>query len=103
MKYSNWYYHLLFFVLLFPVQIAVARGAASGLDVYQEHCQHCHGDDGSGEMVDIPNLQIGEGMMQADFMLVETMKRGIGIMPAYDGLLSDDEIDNVITYTRTLQ
>lgn len=90
-------------IMQLPLQAVEAMGQLNGSELYQQHCQSCHGMDGSGDMANIPNLQLGEGMMQADFMLFDVMKRGKGIMPAYDGLMSDEEIETVITYTRTLQ
>lgn len=75
----------------------------NGHRIYGEYCLSCHGDDGSGAMVAIPNFRRGEGLLKSDYDLAETLKRGLGAMPAYQGLLSDGELADVITYTRTLQ
>jgi len=75
----------------------------NGHTVYGKYCLQCHGDDGSGELTGIPNLQRGEGMLRPDHELVGVLKQGLGTMPAYQGLLSDHELADVITYIRTLQ
>lgn len=54
-------------------------------------------------MVAIPNFRQGEGLLQPDYVLAETLKQGLGAMPAYRGLLDDNELADVITYLRTLQ
>ncbi|MDH5784228.1 MAG: cytochrome c [Chromatiales bacterium] len=75
----------------------------NGHRIYGEHCLQCHGDDGSGLLVGIPDFTRGEGLLKSDLELVEQLKRGVGTMPAYQGLLSENELADVITYTRTLQ
>ncbi len=75
----------------------------NGHRLYGEFCLSCHGDDGSGEIVAIPNFRRGEGLLKSDYDLAETLKRGLGAMPAYQGLLTDNELADVISYTRTLQ
>jgi mono/diheme cytochrome c family protein len=54
-------------------------------------------------MIPIPDFTRGEGLLKPDHMLAETLKQGLGTMPAYQGLLSEHELADVITYTRTLQ
>ncbi len=90
-------------LLMLSVFGAEAGDPFSGHTLYGEHCLNCHGDDGSGELVGIPNFKQGEGLLKPDFELVEILKGGAGTMPAYQGLLSDSELADVITYIRTLQ
>lgn len=75
----------------------------NGHTIYGKYCLSCHGDSGSGEMTPIPDLSRGEGLLQPDLQLAETLKQGLGAMPAYQGLLNDAELADVITYIRTLQ
>ena len=84
---------------------AVARAGDpfSGYTIYSQHCVQCHGEDGSGDKIQIPDFSRGEGLFQADHVLADTLKQGLGTMPAYQGLLSDNELADVITYLRTLQ
>ena len=41
--------------------------------------------------------------MQSDFALLESVRRGKNIMPAFAGVLRDREILDVIAYLRTLR
>lgn len=90
-------------VLLSAACVVEAGDPFNGHTLYGEYCLSCHGDDGSGEMAGIPNFRRGEGLLRADHDLAETLKRGLGSMPAYQGLLTDGELADVITYIRTLQ
>ncbi len=82
---------------------AAAGDPFNGHTLYGQYCLSCHGDNGSGEMAAIPDLSRGQGLFQSDQQLVATLKQGLGAMPAYQGLLSDEELVDVITYIRTLQ
>ena len=75
----------------------------NGHTIYGKHCLSCHGDSGRSNMVAVPDFSRGEGLFKADFMLIDTLKRGLGTMPAYQGLLTDSELADVITYIRTMQ
>ena len=89
---------------LLSISLCVQAGDPfNGHTIYGKHCLQCHGDTGRGEMVSIPDFSRGEGLLKADFMLVDTLKRGVGTMPAYQGLLTDNELADVITYIRTMQ
>lgn len=91
-------------LLLLGLAVNVQAGDPyNGHRIYGEHCLYCHGDDGSGELAGISDFTRGEGLLKPDFQLVETLKQGLGAMPAYQGLLDDSELADVITYIRTLQ
>ena len=91
-------------LLLLSVATTVEAGDPfKGHHIYTQHCLQCHGEDGSGTMVVIPSFRRGEGLLQPDYLLAETLKQGLGAMPAYRGLLDDNELADVITYLRTLQ
>lgn len=94
----------LFVLLLLGASATLQAGDPfKGHTIYGEYCLECHGDTGSGEMVGLPDFTRGEGLLQSDLELVETLKQGLGTMPAYQGLLKDDELADAITYIRTLQ
>ena len=90
-------------LLLLPVLSAEAGDPFNGHTLYGKHCLNCHGNDGRGEMAGAPDFKRGEGLLKPDFELAGILKRGVGGMPAYQGLLSDSELSDVITYIRTLQ
>lgn len=73
-----------------------------GRELYQQHCATCHGSDGRGAQLGVPDFSRGQGLMINDLQLVETLKIGKGIMPAYQGMLSDQQLGDTVSYIRTL-
>jgi cytochrome c6 len=93
---------LAFFVLSFGSGRAQAGDTINGGKLYAVHCVSCHGATGVNVMPDAPNFAQGEGLLKPDFVLLSSIKNGINAMPAYQGILSDQDILDVIVYLRTL-
>ena len=87
-------------ILIAAVPATAAPDAAA---LYKEHCASCHGADGTPTMPATPDFSSGEGLDATDVDLVRGIKSGRNLMPAYDGLIKNEEILNVITYIRTLR
>ena len=101
------YMRKLFFALtaiLLAAAVTSARAAdtSKGAQTYALHCQSCHGRTGVSGMPGAPNLARGEGLMQPDMMLLASIKTGKNAMPGYMGILKDQDILDVIAYSRTL-
>lgn len=79
-----------------------AADSIKGSKVYQQHCSNCHGARGVSNMSGVADFSRGEGLFKSDIDLLKLLQRGKGMMPAYQGRLSDKEILNVIAYMRTL-
>ena len=75
----------------------------NGQQVYELHCQSCHGADGRSMELGVPDFSRGESLFRPDTDLVRELREGGGMHPAYRGLLSDDEMRDVLAYIRTLQ
>jgi len=91
-------------VAILPVAPPVhAFDIDAGQTVYETHCASCHGADGTPTMPATPDFSSGEGLDATDVDLVRGIKSGRNLMPAYDGLIKNEEILNVITYIRTLR
>ena len=73
-----------------------------GRQTYELHCSVCHGIDGMPIDMTIPSFANGDRLFQMDQDLLRSIREGRDLMPAFRGLLSDDEIRNVIAYLRTL-
>lgn len=82
---------------------ALAADVAQGQRLYQIHCAACHGARGESMIPNAPNFSRGERLMQADFALMATIRSGKVSMPAFAGVLRDQQILDVIAYLRTLQ
>lgn len=82
---------------------AHAADPARGAQIYNTHCASCHGVNGVSVMPTAPNFARSERMLQPDFQLLAAIKSGRAAMPAYNGVLPDRDIYDVIAYMRTLR
>jgi len=80
-----------------------AADPMAGKKIYVQHCQNCHGDRGVPQWPGVPDFSHGEGLLQADSVLLTSIKAGKAMMPSYRGALNDNEILDVIAYLRTLR
>lgn len=72
--------------------------AATGQDIYLQICARCHADNLSGGLG--PAL-VGEDSPTPDrpqTYILQTIRSGLGRMPAFGGTLSDDQIQRVTDY-----
>jgi cytochrome c6 len=90
------------FLLLLGVNLSHAADTNKGAEVYAKHCVSCHGVSGTSVMPGAPNFANSEGLMSPDRALLSSIQSGKAAMPAYRGVLSDQDILNVIAYLRTL-
>lgn len=89
-------------LLAFGLGTAQAADTFKGGELYAVHCASCHGASGVSVMPNAPNFAQGENMLQPDPTLLTSIKFGKNAMPAYQGILKDPEIMDVIVYLRTL-
>ena len=82
---------------------AYAGDIDNGKKLYARHCVTCHGVDGVNVMPDAPNFAYSERLLRPDDFILVSIKEGKNAMPAYRGLLEDQEILDVITYLRMLE
>lgn len=92
----------LFSVIAFSAIKSFAADTDRGSAIYAKHCSSCHGTSGIGVSPNMPNFSINEGLIQPDLHLKEYIYNGYNAMPAYRGVLNDNEIFDVIAYLRTL-
>jgi cytochrome c6 len=80
---------------------AVAEDAAA---LYKSKCQVCHGPDGKGSAA---GQKMGakpfSEVKATDKELVEITKNGKDKMPAYKDKLSEEQINELVKYVRTLK
>jgi cytochrome c6 len=93
---------LLAALLAAPV-VSHAADVAKGAQIYNTHCASCHGLNGVSVMPTAPNFARSERMLQPDIQLLMAIKAGRAAMPAYNGVLADRDIFDVIAYMRTLR
>lgn len=93
-----------FLALSLVLMTAQARSADlfKGKDVFSNYCVSCHGADGVAVHPTAPNFQRGEKLFVSDITLLQSIRGGKGAMPSFGGILSDNQIMDVIAYIRTL-
>jgi len=94
---------LLCCLMLFGSPQAIAGNPVNGGKIYNQHCQKCHGSNGSSTLPGVADFSRGQGLLKADGELLQKIKNGRGMMPAYRGILKDDAIFDVISYLRKLR
>lgn len=87
-------------IVSFP---AAAADLVRGQKIYDMHCLSCHGAHGVSVAPGTPNFARGEGLMQPDNMLLQSVKLGKSAQPPFFGILSDQEITDALAYARTLR
>jgi cytochrome c6 len=80
-----------------------AADIANGGKLYAMHCVICHGANGVNVMPDAPNFARSESLLRPDVFILAAIKEGKNAMPAFQGMLKDQEILDVIAYLRTLE
>lgn len=90
------------FLLVFVPGLSRAADTNKGGEIYALHCASCHGVSGVSVMIGAPSFSQNEGLMSPDKALLISIQSGKSAMPAYRGVLSDQDILDVIAYLRTL-
>ncbi|MDH4284088.1 MAG: c-type cytochrome [Gallionellaceae bacterium] len=89
-------------VLLASVSPGAAAGPSQpGQQLYMVHCSGCHGTYGVSVVPDAKNFTRFDLITQPDQNLLELIRSGRNMMPGYLGILSDQEIMNIINHIRT--
>jgi len=71
----------------------------TGRDVYIESCATCHGADGGGGS----GVKLSDGAVAENLTLeeqIEVINDGRGLMPSWEGDLTEDEIESVARFER---
>lgn len=91
-----------FCAFLLGTNMALAADPGKGQNLYMKYCASCHGMDGMAVMPGAPNFALNEGLLQADNSLLQTMRSGRNAMPAFQGVLDDEQLRDVIAFLRTM-
>ena len=73
----------------------------TGVEVYTTFCVSCHGEDGRGHVEGAADF-VGDRrrMRKTDEELLESIREGKGEMPRWSGILTEEEMVNVLQYIR---
>jgi cytochrome c6 len=80
----------------------------TGEATWKAKCAMCHGADGIGNTpvgknMKVRSLKSPEDIKATDAELFKDTKSGVGKMQGYAGKLTDAQINDVVSYIRTLQ
>lgn len=89
--------------LVFMSGNSYAADIVNGGRLYAKYCVTCHGTDGVNVMPDAPNFANSEKLLRPDVFILASIKEGINAMPAFQGMMKDQDILDVISYLRTLE
>ena len=80
-----------------------AADVFAGQEIYQKHCERCHGITGRPLLPNVPDFYQGEGLSASDGRLVQSIKKGGNLMPSFNRIIKDRDIFNALAYIRTFQ
>lgn len=80
--------------------VAGAEVLKNGKEIYLAECKKCHGVDGKKGMFKSPDLSVTKLTLSER---VAWIKQGKGVMPAYEGKLTEEEIKVVAAYLDELK
>lgn len=81
---------------------AQAGDPLQGAALYTQHCSGCHGGNGIGVIAGTPNFAGNTQLMvKPDFELMGTVMQGKGIMPAFQGKLTEIQVMDILAHVRT--
>ena len=87
-----------------PAPAAPAGDPANGAEIYALNCAVCHGTGAEGGAVG-PTLISAEVKAKDDEHYRQTITNGVAgtAMPAWEGRLSEQEVDDLIAFLRSVQ
>jgi len=88
-------------VFLIWANYGLAADMQKGRQVYDIHCIACHGEGGIPSDPLVPSFADGDLLYLMDSDLLHRIRDGKDTMPAFRGILRDEEIRDVITYLRS--
>lgn len=82
--------------------VVPAADVFNGRTIYISYCENCHGNNGQGQMAGVPNFTRGQTLMRSDLSIFDSIRSGKNAMPAFLGVLDEQEMLDVIAYIRTM-
>ena len=79
-----------------------ANDAFAGEAIYRTHCIGCHGEKGVPPLPSVPSFAHGDRLFLPDKLLLNSLRYGKNLCPAWRHIIPDRDLLNVLTYIRTL-
>ena len=94
------------FFTIFPACVVIASNSSSesaGREIFISNCSSCHGINGKASISNAPSFYYGERLEKDILILVRSVREGLGRMPPQEENLKDSQIQDAISYAKTLQ
>ena len=91
------------------VVLAGSAGSVAAIDLargqrlYNQRCAVCHGMNGVPTIQQAPSFVTKERLMQPDMVLMQRVQMGKNVCPPFMGILTNEEILDVLQYARTMR
>jgi mono/diheme cytochrome c family protein len=97
----------LFVLLMIAFAASAVAQNTPAKDLFVSKCAMCHGPDGSAQTTMGKNFKIrdfhsADVQKQSDTDLKTVITKGKGKMPAFDGKLTGEQIDQLVGYIREI-
>jgi cytochrome c5 len=74
----------------------------NGQILFEDYCAACHGDDGAALLPGTPSFARGERLEKSDEELLKSIAKGLKVMPPWEGILTDEEMEECLEHARLL-
>jgi len=88
--------------LLFSLSAGAQNDPQAGGRIFQMFCAGCHGPHGFATYEHAPSFSMGEHLQKDDRELLQSVLKGTGNMPPWEGKLSIQDLRNAIAYIRLM-
>lgn len=87
-----------------PATAATDSGNYDGAQLYAQYCGACHNEGKSGPpLVGVfQRRELPSGAPANDVRVKETIKLGRAMMPAFQGVLNDGQVNAIVQYLHTM-
>ena len=89
-------------LLLLTLLSVGAADATTSRELFETNCAVCHGIDGAPVLPNAPRFSEGERMEKTDAQLLTSLSDGLNVMPPWKGVLSEQEMREILAYVRSL-
>jgi len=83
---------------------AAAGGSYDGQQLYTQYCTPCHREGKNGPPLNgvFARRELPSGTPANDERVKQTIKMGRAMMPAFTGVLNDDQVNAIVAYMHTI-
>ncbi len=87
-----------------PASAAATGGSNNGGQLFAQYCMPCHREGKNGPPLNgvFARAELPSGTPANDERVKQTIKMGRAMMPAFSGVLNDDQVNAIVNYLHTI-